>query len=118
MFIRIISLLILMAFFQPTMSSQETGPPKQTFRSKMKQRKADRKQWREDRRNQRAEKKAIRAHHKRIQTKAVRKRMKSKKKVALRNQNNEREPFFQRLFKKKGIRRAKKTKERGTTIKQ
>lgn len=57
---------------------------------------------RELRRKERAEKKAIKAYHKRLQTKTVRKRMKSSRRKATRYNNNEREFFLKRWFKKKG----------------
>lgn len=55
---------------------------------------------REKRKMERAEKKAIKKYHKRLQTKQVRKRMKSSRKNATRYNNNEREFFVKRWFKK------------------
>jgi hypothetical protein len=83
--------------------SQEkgTGPKEKSFQSERKIRKALKKEAKEKRRKEKAEQKAIKKHHKRIQTKKVRKRMKSSKKTAIRNNENKRDPFFKRLFKKK-----------------
>ena len=102
---KIILLLVFLGFIFPLdiVSQNEGGPPKAntTIKSKRKKRKEDKRRWKEERRNKRAEEKKIRDHHKRIQTKEVRKRMKRSKGVAQRNRDNQREPFFQRLFKNK-----------------
>ena len=97
-----------------SLSQDKGGPPKkdQSIKSKRKLRKADRLKWKEERRNKRAEEKKIRAHHKRIQTKEVRKRMKRSKGKAIRNNDHQREPFFQRLFKKKRGKASKQPKEK------
>ncbi|MBK9283068.1 MAG: hypothetical protein IPM51_01975 [Sphingobacteriaceae bacterium] len=78
-----------------------TGPAEKSFKSERKLRKADRKEAKEKRRKEKAEQKAIKKHHKRIQTKKVRKRMKKSKKTAIRNNENKREFFLKRWFKKK-----------------
>ncbi len=101
--------LILFTFFilynalsTPVFSQDKgTGPKEKSFQSERKLRKALKKEAKEKRRKEKAEQKAIKKHHKRIQTKKVRKRMKSSKKTAIRNNENKREPFFKRLFKKK-----------------
>ena len=91
----------------------------QSLKSKRKLRKEDRKQWKEDRRNKRAEEKKVRDYHKRIQTKEVRHRMKRSKKTAARNRDHTREPFFQRMFHKKGKgKRVKQPTEKTSKVKQ
>jgi hypothetical protein len=89
-------LLPLMAFAQEGAKKDKEQEPK-TSRS---QRREAKKQWKEQRRNERLEKKKIKDHHKRIQTKTVRKRMKSDKKEAQRNQDHKREFFLKRWFSK------------------
>lgn len=124
MLLRIVVLFIFTCFIQNTYIAQEGGgksdAPKheQSLKSKRKLRKADKKKWKEDRRNKRAEEKRIRDHHKRIQTKTVRKRMKSNKGKALRNNAHQREPFFKRLFQKKRGKGLKQPKEKVSKVKQ
>ncbi len=125
MYLRIIFCVLFSLFLQNACLAQESGgksdPPKkdQSLKSKRKLRKEDKKQWKEDRRNKRAEEKKIRDHHKRIQTKEVRKRMKRSKQTATRNHDHKREPFFQRLFKKKNKgKRVKQPKEKTSKVKQ
>lgn len=122
MFLRLILFFFLINFCQTICIAQEGGgPPKkdQSIKSKRKQRKEDKRKWKEDRRNKRAEEKKIRDHHKRIQTKEVRKRMKRSKGKAQRNHDHQREPFFQRLFNKKGKgKRAKHPTEKTQKVKQ
>ena len=121
MFLRFIICIIIMFAFQNTCLAQDGGdPPKkdQSIKSKRKERQEDKKKWKEDRRNQRAEEKKIKAHHKRIQTKEVRKRMKRSKSTAQRNHDHKREPFFQRVFKKKRGKGSKQPKEKASKVKQ
>ncbi len=122
MFLRFISSLFIICFFQNTLLAQDGGgPPKQdqSIKSKRKLRKADKKKWKEDRAAKRAEEKKIKAHHKRIQTKEVRKRMKRSKNKSQAIRANKREPFFKRLFNKQGKRKtAKQHKERASQVKQ
>ena len=106
MVFRIVVIFILAFFLKNACIAQDSkggDPPKheKSIKSKRKLRKADKKKWKEERRNKRAEEKKIRNHHKRIQTKSVRKRMKGNKGKAIRNNANQREPFFKRLFQKK-----------------
>src|SRR6202008_2260157 len=103
MILRLILFLSLFCFASIASVAQEGGgPPKkdQSIKSKRKQYKEDKRKWKEERRKKRAEEKMVRDHHKRIQTKEVRKRMKRSKAKALRNHDNKREPFFQRVFSK------------------
>jgi len=95
--------LFLAILFPVSISAQDkgTGPKERSFKSERKLRKEERKEARERRRKEKAERKAIKAHHKRIQTKTVRKRMKSSKKRATLNNENRREFFLKRWFKKK-----------------
>lgn len=125
MFPKIVFFICFILSIQNPCLGQENGgksdPPKkdQSIKSKRKLRKQDRKQWKEDRRNKRAEEKKIRNHHKRIQTKDVRKRMKRSKQTATRNHDHKREPFFQRMFHKKGKgKRVKQPKEKSSKVKQ
>lgn len=121
MFIRIFVLFFIFSIFQNTCLAQEGGgPPKkeQSIKSKRKQYKEDKRQWKEERRNKRAEEKKIRDHHKRIQTKEVRKRMKRSKGKAIRNNTHQREPFFQRIFKKKRGKGSKKPIEKKSKVEQ
>jgi len=94
----------LISFYNPAISqdkSSGTGPKEQSIKSKRKIRKIQRKESAEKRRKEKAERKAIKAHHKRIQTKKVRKRMKKSKNRATLNNDNRREFFLVRWFKKK-----------------
>lgn len=123
MLLRIVVIFIFTFFIKNSCIAQEGGGgdgPKheQSIKSKRKLRKADKKKWKEDRRNKRAEEKKIRNHHKRIQTKTVRKRMKSNKGKALRNNAHQREPFFKRLFQKKRGKGSKQPKEKTSKVKQ
>ncbi len=101
-FKKIIYLLLLLSFATPYYGQDKgTGPKEKSFKTKRKIRKEERREAKERRRKERAEKKAIKAYHKRLQTKTVRKRMKrSKNKATLRNENK-REFFIKRWFKKK-----------------
>lgn len=81
--------------------SSGTGPKEKSFTSERKLRKALRKESREKRRKERAERKAIKKYHKRLQTKKVRKRMKKSKHTATLHNENRREFFLKRWFKKK-----------------
>lgn len=119
---RLIHVILLFCFFflaQTPCEAQEGGPPKTSIKSKRKQRKEDKKKWKEERRKKRAEQKAIKAYHKRIQTKEVRKRMKRSKKVAQRNHDHKRAPWYERMFNKPGKgKRSKAPKEKTQKIKQ
>lgn len=120
MLYKFILVFLLFAFTQNSSFGQDkSGPPKkdQSMKSKRKMRKAARKKWKEDRATKRAEEKRIRDYQKRTQTKEVQKRMKRSKKIAQRNHDNKREPFFERMFKKKG-KSSKKSKERAPKVKQ
>jgi len=118
MYLKIIFFILFSYAFQNACLAQEAAPKKeQSLKSKRKLRKEDKKKWKEDRRNKRAEEKKIRNHHKRIQTKEVRKRMKRSKQTAGRNRDHKKEPFFKRLFNKKG-KRVKQPKEKTSRVKQ
>lgn len=101
---------MLFVFFCATTYGQDkntgTGPGERSIKSERKLRKMDRKAAREKRKKERAERKAIKAHHKRIQGKevtggTVRKRMKRSKNTARLHNENKREFFVKRWFKKK-----------------
>lgn len=118
-FIKIILLFCFISVVQIPCLAQEGGAPKTSIKSKRKQRKEDKKKWKEERRKKRAEQKAIKAYHKRIQTKEVRKRMKRSKKVAQRNHDHKRAPWYERLFNKSGKKkRGKAPKEKTQKVEQ
>lgn len=118
-FLKIILLFCLIALAPNSTVAQEGGPPKTSIKSKRKQRKEDKKRWKEERRKKRAEEKMVRDHHKRIQTKDVRKRMKRSKKVAQRNHDHKRAPWYERIFDKSGKKkRGKAPKERTNKVEQ
>lgn len=77
-----------------------SGPPEKSLRQEIKSNKRIRQEKREKRKLEKAEQKAIKKHHKRIQTKKVRKRMKASRKKSKRINNNEREFFLTRWFRK------------------
>lgn len=119
---KLFKLILLFCFISVThypCQSQEAGPPKTSIKSKRKQRKEDKKKWKEERRKKKAEEKMIRDHHKRIQTKEVRKRMKRSKKVAQRNHDHQRAPWYERIFNKSGKRKkGKAPKEKTNKVEQ
>jgi hypothetical protein len=95
-------LWIFMAVIMPFNAQERgTGPKEKSFKQELKTNKQVRKEARAKRKLEKAEKKAVKKHHKRIQTKKVRKRMKSSKNTAIRNNENKREFFMKRWFKKK-----------------
>ena len=99
---KIIIYLLFLMWFSPTFSQEKgTGPKEKSVSSQRKILKKARIEAREKRRKERAERKAIKKYHKRLQTKQVRKRMKKSKGKSVLNNDNRREPFFQRIFKKK-----------------
>ncbi|MCW3078300.1 MAG: hypothetical protein JWO32_2909 [Bacteroidetes bacterium] len=99
---RILYILLLLNFIVPVCAQDKgTGPKEKSIASERKLRKLERKESREKRKKEKAERKAVKAHHKRLQTKTVQKRMKQSKKRATLNNENKREPFFKRWFKKK-----------------
>lgn len=89
------------AFLNLIAQEKNSGPKKESLKSERKMRRELRSAATEKRRKERAERKAIKNYHKRLQTKAVRKRMKASKKSALRYNENKREFFLVRWFKKK-----------------
>ena len=93
--------LILLIPLSNLAQEKGTGPKEKSIQSQRKLNKQLRKEAREQRRKERAERKAIKAYHKRLQTKKVRKRMKKSKRTATLHNENRREPFYKRLFKKK-----------------
>lgn len=117
-FIKLITSIILCAFLSSSYAQDGGKPniPATSIKGKRKQRKAAKKEWKKARKLKRAEEKNVKNHHKRIQTKEVRKRMKNSKVRATRNREHKSEPFFQKLFNKKG-KRVKKSKEHGSTPK-
>lgn len=101
-FKRYIFFLISIAFLLPVTSQEKNaGPKDKTFAQERKARKKAKFEAREKRRAERAERKAVKKYHKRLQTKKVRKRMKQSKRQSKLNNDNRREPFFRRIFKKK-----------------
>jgi hypothetical protein len=101
-FKKIIFFLLFVLFALPFYSQDKgTGPKEKSFKTQRKIRKEERFEAKERRRKERAEKKAIKAYHKRLQTKKVRKRMKQSKNKATLHNENKREFFIKRWFKKK-----------------
>jgi len=95
-------LTLLLFCFTISVFSQDKPPAnKKAEASKREIRKRERKEYKERKRKEKQERKAIKAHHKRLQTKAVRKRMKRSKKRATLHNENRREFFLKRWFKKK-----------------
>lgn len=121
-FLYIFILCFVLLGAQNTVLAQSNGgPPKkdQSIKSKRKQRQEDKRKWKEERKKKRDEERMIREHHKRIQTKEVRKRMKRSKKVAQRNQDHVRAPWYERIFNKPGKgKRGKAPKEKTQKVKQ
>ncbi|MES2681105.1 MAG: hypothetical protein V4635_14520 [Bacteroidota bacterium] len=101
--LRQIALLILSCLILSDIQAQEksTGPKEKSLKSERKMRKELRFAAAEKRRKERAERKAVKKYHKRLQTKTVRKRMKASKKSAIRYNENKREFFIKRWFKKR-----------------
>lgn len=98
----IIFFILLATLAFPLISQDKgTGPAEKSIKKERTLRKIDRKAAIERRKREKAERKAIKAHHKRIQTKTVRKRMKKSKGKARLNNENRREFFVKRWFKKK-----------------
>jgi hypothetical protein len=101
-FKKIIFILLLFTFSLPYYGQDKgTGPKEKSIASQRKLKKLERREAREKRKKERAERKAVKAYHKRLQTKTVRKRMKHSKKRATLNNENKREFFLKRWFKKK-----------------
>lgn len=101
-FRNIIVLALLCMLLLPAYSQEKgTGPREKSFKQELKTNKQIRREAREKRKLERAEKKAIKKHHKRIQTKKVRRRMKESRKTAVRHNENKREFFLKRWFRKK-----------------
>lgn len=96
-----ILITLLFSVLQAFPQGGGTGPKEKSFKSERKQRKLDRQEARERRRKERAERKAVKAYHKRLQTKQVRKRMKRNRHKATLHNENRREFFIIRWFKKK-----------------
>ncbi len=103
MHLRRLTLIILSCLALHTMPAQDkgTGPKEKTLKSERKVRRELRAEAKEKRRKERAERKAVKNYHKRLQTKEVRKRMKASRKTAIRHNQNKREFFLVRWFKKK-----------------
>jgi hypothetical protein len=97
---RLLILFFVTGFLFPVFS-QSTGPKEKSFKQELKSNKQMRREAREKRRLERAERKAVKKHHKRIQTKKVRKQMRESRKTAIRNNENKREFFLKRWFKRK-----------------
>lgn len=97
--ITLLIILLLPAYFPA--QEKGTGPREKTIKMELKSNRQMRAEKREQRRKEKAERKAIKAYHKRLQTKQVRKRMKNSRKKAVRNNENKREFFIRRWFRKK-----------------
>jgi hypothetical protein len=95
------TIIFCISFSTYSQEKKGTGPKEKSARSQLQSERNLRKEARENRRKERAERKAIKAYHKRLQTKKVRKRMKRSKHKATLHNENRRDNFFKRLFKKK-----------------
>ena len=95
-----ICLFLLSACFLLPAQGGSTGPKEKSFREEMKSDRQVRKERREKKKLEKEERKAIEKHHKRIQTKAVRKRMKASRRKSKRYNDNKREFFLVRWYKK------------------
>jgi hypothetical protein len=91
---------LLMVPLHAISQDQGKGPKEKTIKEELKSNKRIRQEKREKRKLEKAEQKAIKKHHKKIQTKAVRKRMANSRRKAKRNNDNKRENFFIRWWKK------------------
>jgi hypothetical protein len=110
---RFLICLLFLSFVLPgwTQEKPGIGPKEKSLKKEMSLRKQIRRENRDKRRKERAERRKVKKHHKRIQTKKVRKRMKESKGTAARNNDNKREFFMKRWFKKKNKGRVKKSKK-------
>jgi hypothetical protein len=86
-----------------------TGPKEKSIKAELSIKKQQRREARERRKREKEERRAIKKHHKRIQTKKVQKRMKQSKETAIRHNENRREPFYKRWFRKKGRAKVKRS---------
>lgn len=99
--ISIILIGLLLTFFAGTISAQQAGaPPLNQGPVNKKQAKADKKKEEQKKKEEKAHQKALDRHLK-IQTKDTRKRMKASKKKSKRLNENKREFFMVRWFKRK-----------------
>ncbi len=98
--VRSLMVLVFAASINNGSLSAQSGPPEKSFKQELKSNKRIRQERREKRKLEKAEAKAIKKHHKRIQSKSVLKRMKSSKKASKRYNDNKREFFLKRWFKK------------------
>jgi hypothetical protein len=98
---KLIVLFLLIATGLAAQQNAGTGPKENSVKRDMQLRKQQRREARAKRKAEKAERKAVKKHHKRIQTKKVRKRMKESRKTAVRNNDNRREFFIKRWFRRK-----------------
>lgn len=109
---KLVILIFFCLFLSNVSFSQDkakgTGPKEKSFKEELKSNRKLRAERREKRRKERAEKKAIKKYHKRLQTKKVRKRMKESRKASIRYNDNKKEFFAKKWFRKKGRSKRKK----------
>lgn len=98
---RIVYLILMLVPVWVFAQEKGTGPREKSIKMEMKSNRQMRFEKREQRQKERAERKAIKAYHKRLQTKKVRKRMKASSRKATRYNENRREFFLLRWFRKK-----------------
>lgn len=113
----LIKVFLICSIFFISVFSQEDGPKgagenDKSIMSEMREKRAARKAAREARRREREHKKAVKEYHKRTQTKAVRKRMKESQRKADMYNQNKREPWYRRIFKRKPKTRKSNIRER------
>lgn len=100
---QVICFFLLFIFSPLSISAQDSGNSEQTQKvpKNRAQRKLAKQKWKEERAKKRDDKKMVKEHHKRLQTKKVNKRMKKNKKKSERVNENKREFFLKRWFRKK-----------------
>jgi|JI8StandDraft_1071087.scaffolds.fasta_scaffold318017_1 uncharacterized membrane protein len=99
--IRCLILFFLLSLVVSAQDKGKAGPKEKTVKEEIKSNRQMRRESREKRKMEKAERKAIKKYHKRLQTKKVRKRMKSSRKSAARYNDNKRDFFLVRWFKKR-----------------
>ena len=101
MFRRFITFLLIAGSILGAAQNKGTGPREQSAKEEIRIRKQQKRESREKRKLEKAERKKVKLHHKKLQTKKVQKRMKKSRQTAIRNNDNKREFFMKRWFRKK-----------------
>ncbi len=93
--------LILIVSVPLSLRAQEGGEKQKDPPTTRAQRKAERQKWREQRKQEKADRKAVKEHAKMLQDKKTLKRMKRDQRKSDRLNQNRKEFFLIRMFKKK-----------------